>query len=440
MSFDIPAGLAKQFILKPSYMIFSIISILCCIPALMTAIIYFSWVNKQEKDPKGCTKLGLRASSNLADEYAGCYSEGSRQNEGASRWRVKSLWIYPVKSCRGVELSQGTVISTGMQYDRQFSFARLQGGFPASSSATDPASDYQWKFITQRDRPQLAQVRTEIWIPDPSSSTYTPDHSNVESEGVLVLKFPIQDGFWGWMSDIFVRLGGRALERSLQMPFNPTEKQIKEHGYATEKMTIWKDSPLSLMMASTSPSQNNPVMKELSRFLNISSSLGLFRVFDERQVYRCAPRKEQVGYQSQVGFQDAYPLHILNLASVRDVRKRLPKGSPRLSALRFRCNILITGPEAYSEDDWKRIKIGESEYYVCCRTARCGLPNVDQITGVRNKSEPFNTLRSYRAIDPGAGKNACLGMQMVPALEESTVKVGDLIEVLETGEHYYLKQ
>lgn len=334
------------------------------------------------------------------------------------------------------------MISTGMQYDRQFSFARLQGGFPASSNMTDPAAgdEWKWKFITQRERPQLAQLRTEVWVPDPSLSTYSPDQANVQSSGVVIIKFPIEDGLWGWMSDVSVRLGGRAFERSLQVPFNPTEKQIKEQGYPKEKMTIWKDSPPSLMIASTTPSRSSPVMKELSRFLNISGSLGLFRVADEREVYRCAPRKEELGYQSMVGFQDAYPLHILNLASVRDVGKRLIKGSPRLSALRFRCNILITGPEAYDEDNWKRIKIGESEYYVCCRTARCGLPNVDQITGVRDKTEPFQTLRSYRAIDPGAGKNACLGMQMVPALEGSTIKVGDLIEVLETGEHYYLKQ
>ena len=237
-----------------------------------------------------------------------------------------------------------------------------------------------------------------------------------------------------------VRLGGRAFERSLQLPFNPTEKQIKEHGYAKEKMTIWKDSPPSLIVASTSPSENNPVMKELGRFLNTTPSLALFRVSDEREVYRCAPRKEQLGYQSKVGFQDSYPLSIQNLASVRDVGKRLIKGTPRLSALQFRWNILITGPEPYAEDDWKRIKIGESEYHVCCRTSRCTIPNVNQITGVRDKTEPFQTLRSYRAIDPGAGKSACLGMQMVPVLEESTIRVGDPIEVLETGEHYYLKQ
>lgn len=441
MSSDIPAALVRHFVeLDRAYKVFSIISTLCFIPAVMIAIIYFSWVNKQEKDPSACTKLGLMTSSNISDEHAECYSEGSRENNGASRWRVKSLWIYPVKSCRGVELSQGMVIKTGVQYDRQFAFARLEGGFPASSSETDREPKYQWKFFTQRERPQLAQVRTEIWIPDPSSSSYSPDHPNVQSKGVLIINFPLEDGLWGWMSDIFVRMGGRAIERSFQVPFNPTEKQTKDHGYETEKMIIWKDSPPSLLIASTSPTQNNPVMKELSRFLNISSSLGLFRVSDERDVYRCAPRKEELGYQSQVGFQDSYPLNIMNLASVRDVGKRLIKGSPKLSVLQFRCNILITGPEAYGEDDWKRIKIGGSEYYVCCRCARCGLPNVNQITGVRDKTEPFQTLRSYRAIDPGAGKNACLGMQMVPALEEGTIKVGDLIEVLETGEHFYQKQ
>ena len=119
----------------------------------------------------------------------------------------------------------------------------------------------------------------------------------------------------------------------------------------------------------------------------------------------------------------------------------MPKGSPRLSAARFRANLIITGPEAYHEETWRRIKIGFYEYDVSCRTTRCKLPNVDPVTGEKHPSEPDRTLRSYRAVDAGAGPNTgCLGMQMVPISKEGALRVGDEITVLEVGEHVYKKQ
>jgi uncharacterized protein YcbX len=117
------------------------------------------------------------------------------------------------------------------------------------------------------------------------------------------------------------------------------------------------------------------------------------------------------------------------------------KGTPRLSAARFRANLIITGPEAYHEDTWRRIKIGYYEYDVSCRTARCKMPNVDQVTGEHHPSEPDKTLRGFRAIDAGAGSHiGCLGMQMVPISTESALRVGDEVTVLEVGEHENIKQ
>lgn len=117
------------------------------------------------------------------------------------------------------------------------------------------------------------------------------------------------------------------------------------------------------------------------------------------------------------------------------------KGAPRLSASRFRANLIVTGPEAYHEDTWRRIKIGFYEYDVSARTARCKMPNVDQFTGERHPSEPDKTLRSFRAVDEGAGPNVgCLGVQMVPISMESALRVGDEITVLEVGEHSYIHQ
>lgn len=413
---------------------------LCLIPALTIA--FFALRNRwsEEKQPRGCRKLGLRAQSNLADEWDAKYAVGTksgRNEHGETTWRVKSLWIYPIKSCRGVELNRGTVVSTGMEYDRMFSFAQLRSPFPVSQDTPNSEkAAHQWKFITQREFPLLAKVITEVWVPDPSSPTYSPKEPFVQSGGALVMTYPFEeDGWKGVLSRLRVSVGGSESRRSITIPFNPTADQIKEKEYTMERMAIWKDSPQALNMGASLP-------PELQYSIGVRNPLALFRVAreHERKVFRCAPREEQLGYQPITGFADAYPLHLLSLASVQDVAARLQEGAPKLSALRFRSNIIVTGPQKYAEDSWKRIRIGEFVYYVSCRTARCRLPNTDQITGVKHKDEPDKTLKKFRCIDEGAAGLACLGMQMVPALQESMIKVGDVVEVLETGEHYYLKQ
>ena len=398
--------------------------------------------HKQETKVEACRRIGIWPESNLEDEHDSQYSAPA-QDGGENTWRIKSLWIYPIKSCTGVELRKGIVTGRGMEFDRQFCFAQLTSKFPvALKESREEKGMHIWKFITQRTFPAMARIKTEIWIPDPSTSTYAPDHPNVKSEGVLALKFPSpgkETRFWG-------RLWGemnpfsRSDETTVHIPLNPTKAQTADNDYAIDKMEIWKDSPASLIMATTeSP---HCWIHELRSFLGITNHLALFRACAEnpRKVYRCAPRQNEIGYQSTVSFQDAYPLHVLSLASVHDVAKNMEGNAPPIGARNFRPNIVITGGGAYVEESWKRIKIGDFEFYVACRTVRCLLPNVNPATGVRHGSEPNRTLKSFRRIDEGDPKNACLGMQMVPAKQESEIEVGDTITVCETGEHFYIKQ
>lgn len=417
-----------------------LISVLCIIfPALTSAVIVFIRVRGQRRHFPGCKLLGVEENkSNIADQYDKGYSKSS-SSDNASDWRVKSLWVFPVKSCRGIELQYGKIIKTGMAYDRQFALAQL---LKIPDKSNPSKAEQQWKFITQRERPQMARVRTEIWIPDPSMPEYSPENCFTESQGFLILSFPIEEGFWGLVSRFIIKLGGTGLETPFRLPWNPSPAQIETFGYKVGKMAIWKDSPDSLQMGSTLVQHDNPIMEKLREFLDISNPLAIFRVPADpvRNLYRCAPQKEELGYQAQVGFQDSYPLHIMNLASVHNLSSRLAPGTPTLNVLRFRPNIIITGPEAYDEDDWKMIKIGNKLlYFVCSRTSRCRLPNVDPITGVKDAVEPDKTMRSFRTIDAGAPNKACLGMQMVPASEEGEISVGDCIEVLQRGEHFFLK-
>jgi hypothetical protein len=108
------------------------------------------------------------------------------------------------------------------------------------------------------------------------------------------------------------------------------------------------------------------------------------------------------------------------------------------------------------------------------------MPNVDPVTGDRHPREPDHSLRTKRAVDAGAPKMGCLGMQLTPLFEDDVIStskyaptstseeskktinnasgsgligddgvedgpstwiaVGMVVEVEERGEHLYIKQ
>lgn len=345
---------------------------------------------------------------------------------------MESLYVYPIKSCRAVEVEEAENLSVGFKYDRQYTFAEFRG----DASITKGSESAGWHFVTQRKYGKLANIIVEVWVPDPDSLDYAPGEPNVLSEGVLLVRYPDSEG----------STSKHKSYKSFEIPFNPTEGQIRNQGYTTERMTIWKDSPESLLITSTDRADCPPWIKDIQTYIGCSKPFALFRVATghERQVFRNAPREEQLGYQSVVGFADAYPLHILGLASVADLDERLRVTAPEIagsSASRFRANIYFKGHPAYAEDSWRRIRIGQQIYHVACRTTRCELPNTNQLSGKKHLKEPSKTIRSYRDIDEGAGPGmACFGMQMVPAAERAIIRVGDEIEILETGEHRYIRQ
>ena len=60
--------------------------------------------------------------------------------------RVSSLWVHPVKSCRAVGLDRVELDETGFRHDRRWMIVDPDG-----------------RFVTQRDRPELATVSVTLW-------------------------------------------------------------------------------------------------------------------------------------------------------------------------------------------------------------------------------------------------------------------------------------
>lgn len=280
-----------------------------CLPFAVFLVIYeMEEARLRASQPKGCRKLGMNIDSNLSNEFDKKFSEGrppSTEETSAEWWRLKSMWIYPVKSCRGVELNRGTIVATGMEYDRQFTFAQLKSPFPVSENTPEKEkAAHKWEFITQRQYPLLSQVRTEMWIPDQSADSYAPHIDDVESGGVIILSFPYQAPGWrGTCAKWGASVLGKVPEKHFSIPFDPTPVQIQKAGYSYEDMTIWKEKVSALNLELEIP-------EELRFFLGMSNKLGLFRIDNAnlREVHRNAPTKEELGYQPVTGFQDAVSL------------------------------------------------------------------------------------------------------------------------------------
>ncbi len=119
----------------------------------------------------------------------------------------------------------------------------------------------------------------------------------------------------------------------------------------------------------------------------------------------------------QVSFADAFPLLLVNDASLRDLNNRLEDPLP---VDRFRGNVVIESDEPWGEDHWTTVQIGSVTFRNVKPCARCLVTTTDQQTGERRGDEPLRTLATFRKVD----SKVMFGVNLIPN-ELGTISVGD---------------
>jgi uncharacterized protein len=107
---------------------------------------------------------------------------------------------------------------------------------------------------------------------------------------------------------------------------------------------------------------------------------------------------------------------------------------------RFRPNIVVSGSDAYAEDDWNKIRIGETIFRGTKPSERCVITTVDQAKGEFDGKEPLKTLATYRMakdvmperVDSlGLTPNAVIfGQNLIAETNGQVINVGDEVEVM----------
>jgi len=98
----------------------------------------------------------------------------------------------------------------------------------------------------------------------------------------------------------------------------------------------------------------------------------------------------------RTGFADGFPLLLISRASLDDLNRRL---DTPVEMRRFRPNLVVSGCEAYAEDHWSRIRVGNVDMRVVKPCSRCVIPTIDPDTAEVSGGEPLQTLATYREKD-----------------------------------------
>lgn len=127
----------------------------------------------------------------------------------------------------------------------------------------------------------------------------------------------------------------------------------------------------------------------------------------------------------RVSFADGFPLLITNLASLDELNSRL---DAPVEMRRFRPNIVVEGAEAWAEDRWRLVEVGDNQFSLVKPCSRCVMTTVDPDSGIKDASvQPLRTLSTYRRTDDGV----IFGMNAIHE-SEGRIRVGDPVTITKT--------
>ena len=351
--------------------------------------------------------------------------------------RVKKLFIFPVKSCAGIEVESAVVTPSGLKggrlnSDRAWAIVRL-----LDDEAREDA-DYRlgeksfgrglplYEPVTIRSHPNMVLIKPSF---------------GKDGNGELCLHLP----------------DGDSIEVPLITGEEGTSSQDSDSARAEQPNSLGLLRCIVWNSICYGRDQGDDVSAALSRYLNSKKPLRLVHMGHQhlRSLHLDAKYGElEVKHPKRVArFSDWSTFNVLSTQSVDWVNARIPWSCEETDPQTYRPNILVDAPYAFWEDSLQVCCIGGTSeeqtgtngvsFQFAKHCGRCTLPTINRHTGKRSKElEPLRTLKKYRTNfyphlprkDPVAflgvnmnfmGLNGSDDKQSGPS--EVTVRVGDTV-------------
>ncbi len=267
--------------------------------------------------------------------------------------KISQLFLYPVKSCRGIAVESSRLLPQGLEHDRQWMIVDENG-----------------HFLTQRQAPAMARIVAAL----STSASSVPD---------LILQLADESGC-----------------------LNPGAGKLRVRagfGESSRPVRVWSDELPSIDCGSDAAAF-------LSEFLGRPARLVRF---DDRQSRTCS-QKWTGNTTSHTRFADGFPVLVLGESSVIDLAGKM--GLSHLPVERFRPNVLISGLPAYEEDFIRTLTTADDgmpqvklELVKPC--TRCSIPGLNHESGRQESTDPTAQLATFRYLS--AVQGAALGMNAI---------------------------
>ena len=253
--------------------------------------------------------------------------------------RIARLFVYPVKSCAGIELSEALLTETGLDLDRAWMVVDSEG-----------------EFLSQREAPRMALIQ--------------PAFKRGGTE--LQLRAP----------------GMLALHLRVDAVEAPT------------RVRVWDDEVPAYDMGDIAAQWFTDFLGLNEQGLPRTDAPKYRLVRFDPEHRRLSDRKWTGDAEALNQFSDGYPVLVLGQAALDGLNTRLQaQGHAPVDIRRFRPNIVLEGLEAHDEDRVGPLQIataeGEAVLTPVKPCPRCPIPNINPDTA-QSSPEVNDTLQTYR--------------------------------------------
>lgn len=281
---------------------------------------------------------------------------------------ISRLFVYPVKSCAGVEVREAVLTETGLDLDRAWMVVDAQGA-----------------FVTQRELPRLALVKPQLKTHD------------------IVLRAP------GMLS--------------LHLSIDGVEQPVR--------VRVWDDEVPAFDMGDIAAQWFTDFLSLGDNGVPTRNSDSYRLVRFDPDHKRLSSLKWTGGVEASNQFSDGYPLLVLGEASLEGLNSRLAAaGHAAVGIERFRPNMVLSGLQAHDEDRLQTLDIktesGPVQLKPVKPSPRCPIPDIDPATAQRGHAVG-DTLQGYRQ-DARMDGAVTFGMNVIVLAGVDTVlRVGQTV-------------